>query len=176
MSSPVPSATSASFFSVAAQPGIGLDEFDDDCSLLSGMGGSHAPITLGNSGSPALLHQVDPHASDADYVEVYAAALDSTNRVVTLVFDNGSPLRVLAFPLVVIGANSIFIYCAYHLTGGWLRQTLATHLALPEKTWHFKTYELFGEEYKTMVAGALVIVIFWLVLLWMYVKRIFVKI
>lgn len=94
----------------------------------------------------------------------------------TILFDNGSPLRYLAFPLVVIGANSIFIYCAYHLTGGWLRQTLATHLALPEKTWNFKTYELFGEEYKTIVAGALVIIIFWLVLLWMYVKRIFVKI
>jgi heparan-alpha-glucosaminide N-acetyltransferase len=94
----------------------------------------------------------------------------------TILFDNGSPLRFLAFPLVVIGANSIFIYCVYHLTGGWLRQTLATHLALPEKTWHFKTYEVFGPEYQPIVAGGLVIVIFWLVLLWMYQKRIFVKI
>jgi len=94
----------------------------------------------------------------------------------TLLFDNGSPLRALAFPLVVIGANSIFIYCAYHLTNGWLRETLRIHLALPEKTWHFKTYEVFGEAYASAVQGALVILIFWLVLLWMYRKRIFVKI
>jgi heparan-alpha-glucosaminide N-acetyltransferase len=94
----------------------------------------------------------------------------------TVLFDNGSPLRVLAFPLVVIGANSIFIYCAYHLTSGWLRDTLKIHLALPEKTWHFKTYQVFGEPYETVVRGAIVILIYWLVLLWMYKKRIFVKI
>jgi predicted acyltransferase len=94
----------------------------------------------------------------------------------TLLFDNGSPLRYLVFPLVVIGANSIFIYCAYHLAGGWVRQSLATHLALPEKTWGFKTYELFGPAYESAVRGGLVIVVFWLVLLWMYRKRIFVKV
>jgi predicted acyltransferase len=94
----------------------------------------------------------------------------------TLLFDNASRLRALAFPLVVIGANSIFIYCAYHLTHGWLRDTLKTHLALPERTWEFKTYEVFGPEYETAVRGAIVILIYWLVLLWMYRKRVFVKI
>ena len=94
----------------------------------------------------------------------------------TVLFDNGSPLRVLAFPLVVIGANSIFIYCAYHLTNGWVRDTLTRHLALPERTWDFKTYEVFGAAYAPAVRGALVILIYWLVLLWMYRRRIFVKI
>jgi predicted acyltransferase len=94
----------------------------------------------------------------------------------TLLFDNGSPLRVLAFPLVVIGANSIFIYCLYHLTNGWLRDTLKTHLALAERHWDFKTYEVFGPAYAQPVRGAIVILIYWLVLLWMYRKRIFVKI
>jgi predicted acyltransferase len=94
----------------------------------------------------------------------------------SLLFDNGSPLRYLAFPLVVIGANSIFIYCAYHLTGGWLRKSLETHLNLPETYWGLRTYDLFGPEYAPIVRGALVILIFWLVLFWMYRKRIFVKI
>jgi predicted acyltransferase len=93
-----------------------------------------------------------------------------------LLFDHGSPLRYLAFPLVVIGANSIFIYCAYHLAGGWVRKTLDTHLALPEQYWSFKTYWLFGSMFESIVKGALVIVVFWLVLLWMYRKRIFVRI
>lgn len=96
--------------------------------------------------------------------------------VFTVLFDNGTFLRHLAFPLVVIGANSIFIYCIYHLTNGWLKDTLKIHLALPEKTWHFKTYEVFGPVYANAVRGAIVIAIYWLVLLWMYRKRIFVKI
>ena len=40
----------------------------------------------------------------------------------------------------------------------------------------FKTYEVFGPAYESAVRGAIVILIFWLVLLWMYRKRIFVKI
>lgn len=94
----------------------------------------------------------------------------------SLLFDNGSPLRHLAFPLVVIGANSIFIYCAYHMAGGWVRKTLDTHLALPEQYWGFHTYAMFGSPFESIVKGAIVILIFWLVLLWMYQKRIFVKI
>ena len=76
-----------------------------------------------------------------------------------MLFDNGTPLRRLAFPLVVIGANSIFIYCAYHLTNGWVRQHPGRHLVLPEKTWDFKTYEVFGPAYAPAVRGALVILI-----------------
>jgi predicted acyltransferase len=94
----------------------------------------------------------------------------------SLLFDHGSKLRFLAFPLVVIGANSIFIYCAYHLTGGWVRKTLDTHLALPEQYWGFKTYWMFGSMFESIVKGAIVILIFWLVLLWMYKKRIFIRI
>ncbi len=96
--------------------------------------------------------------------------------VFSLLFDNGSKLRFLAFPLVVIGANSIFIYCAYHMAGGWLRHTMDVHLALPEKYWHFHTYAMFGTPFQSIVKGAIVIVIFWLILLWMYRKRIFIRI
>jgi predicted acyltransferase len=94
----------------------------------------------------------------------------------SLLFDNGSPLRFLAFPLLVIGANSIFIYCAYHMAGGWVRKSLDTQLALPEQYWSFHTYAVFGSPFESIVKGAIVILIFWLVLLWMYQKRIFVKI
>jgi heparan-alpha-glucosaminide N-acetyltransferase len=94
----------------------------------------------------------------------------------SLLFDGNSPLRLLAFPLVVIGANSIFIYCAYELVTPWIEKMLTKHLVLPERYWEFHTFELFGPEYVPIVRGALVIVVFWLVLLWMYVKRIFIKI
>jgi hypothetical protein len=60
--------------------------------------------------------------------------------------------------------------------GGWVRKTLDTHLALPEQYWGFKTYWIFGSMFESIVKGAIVIVIFWLVLLWMYKKRIFIRI
>jgi len=94
----------------------------------------------------------------------------------SVLFDGRSPLRPLAFPLVVIGANSIFIYCAYETVTPWIEKMLTTHLALAERHWGFHTFELFGPEYAPIVRGALVIVVFWLVLLWMYLKRIFIKI
>lgn len=94
----------------------------------------------------------------------------------SLLFDGNSPLRPLAFPLVVIGANSIFIYCAYETVTPWIEKMVTTHLALPERHWDFKTYDVFGDVYAPIVRGALVILVFWLVLLWMYRKRIFIKI
>ena len=68
------------------------------------------------------------------------------------------------------------IYCINGLMGGWIRDTLKIHLALPEHFWGFHTYTLFGPEFESIVRGALVILVFWLILLWMYCKRIFVKI
>lgn len=94
----------------------------------------------------------------------------------TVLFDGNSPLRYAAYPLVILGANSIFLYCLNALTAGWVKQTLTIHLKWPERKFGFSTYNLFGSEYASIVSGALVILIFWLILFWMYRKRIFVKI
>lgn len=94
----------------------------------------------------------------------------------SLLFDGGSPIKPLAMPLVVLGANSIFLYCVNALVGGWLRGSLVTHLAIPEQEYGFKTYEVFGPEYASAVQGGLVILIYWAVCAWMYWKRIFIKI
>src|SRR5262249_43239224 len=94
----------------------------------------------------------------------------------SLLFHNRRPFLPVAFPPVLLRAHLIFIFCAYHLAGGWSRETLERHLALPQQYWGFETYKLFGPEYVPIVRGALVILVFWLVLLWMYLKRIFIKI
>ena len=93
-----------------------------------------------------------------------------------LVFDGGSPLRVLAFPLVVIGANSIFIYCLYETATPWLEQQIKANAALLFRIewWREKAAE--WSVYEPIVRGAVVILIYWLVLVWMYAKRVFVKI
>ena len=93
-----------------------------------------------------------------------------------LLFDGGSPLRALAFPLVVIGANSIFIYCLYETATPWLEQQIKTNGALLQRIdwWRERTAQYAA--YESIARGAIVILVYWLVLLWMYRKRVFVKI
>ena len=93
----------------------------------------------------------------------------------SLLFDN-SPLRILAFPFVVIGANSIFIYCINALLAGWIVQTMNTHLELLKRAYKFDIYNAFGDQYESLVRGGLVLLVYWILLMWMYRRKIFVKI
>ncbi|HAV64011.1 MAG TPA: DUF5009 domain-containing protein [Verrucomicrobiales bacterium] len=74
-----------------------------------------------------------------------------------------------AFPLTVIGMNSIFAYCSEWLFVGFLRGALNTHLGAD-------FFNLFGEPYVRFFQGASVVLIIWLMLLWLYRKRVFIKI
>jgi heparan-alpha-glucosaminide N-acetyltransferase len=77
--------------------------------------------------------------------------------------------RIWAFPLVVIGANSIFIYCIHDLVNGFVMQSLKTHLGQ-------NIFKSFGADYERLVSGASVLFVYWLVLLWMYRRKIFLRI
>jgi heparan-alpha-glucosaminide N-acetyltransferase len=77
-------------------------------------------------------------------------------------------LRAWAFPLIVIGMNSIAAYCIAHLFEHFLVSMLNTHLGRG-------FFAGFGP-YEPFVRGALVLLIFWLILYWMYRRRIFLKI
>lgn len=76
--------------------------------------------------------------------------------------------RRWAFPLVVIGANSIAAYCLDHLTAGFLANSLRVHLG--------ENYALLlGPAYQPLVAGAAVLLLEWLILFWLYRRKIFLK-
>lgn len=77
--------------------------------------------------------------------------------------------RAWAFPLVVIGANSIAAYCIAHLPVGFIESSLRTHLG-------DGFFLLFGAPYKPLFFGACTLFVEWLILLWMYRRRIFLKI
>ena len=77
--------------------------------------------------------------------------------------------KAWAFPLVVIGANSIFAYCAEWLFIGFIRRSLNTHLGED-------FFRLFGEPYRGLFQGACVLLIIWLLLLWLYRKKVFIRI
>lgn len=81
-----------------------------------------------------------------------------------------SDRKVSAFALMVIGTNSI---AAYVIADGGMRglinDSLYIHLGQ-----NFD--QIFGSAYSTLVSGGLVLFFEWLILYWMYKKKIFIKI
>ncbi len=78
-------------------------------------------------------------------------------------------LRRWAFPLTVIGMNSIAAYCIAHLFNKFIPDTLKTHLGAD-------AFDFAGKVYTPMMQGAAVLLIYWLILLWMHRRKIFLRI
>ena len=76
--------------------------------------------------------------------------------------------RAWAFPLVVIGANSIAAYCIAELMRGFVMQSLNTHLGK-------QLFLKLGPEYQPLLFGGAVLLVYWLMLFWMYRQKIFVR-
>ncbi len=74
-----------------------------------------------------------------------------------------------AFPLVVIGMNSIAAYCIAHLFDSFIYKNLTTHLGQ-------NAFKIAGGIYEPLLHGAAVLFVFWLILYWMYRRKIFLRI
>lgn len=77
--------------------------------------------------------------------------------------------RRWTFPFIVVGMNSITMYCMEELSHGWFHRTLRTHFGK-------HVYDWLGEPYEPLVARALVLLAMWLVCYWLYRQRIFIRI
>ncbi len=77
--------------------------------------------------------------------------------------------RKWAFPLVVVGMNSIAAYLMAHLFVGFIDKALPRHLG-PSI---FKTA---GAAYEPFLLGLGVLIVEWLILYWMYRRKIFLRI
>ena len=74
-----------------------------------------------------------------------------------------------AFPLVVIGANSIAAYLIAHLFESFIAKSRVTHFGA-------KAFRCLGSAYEPLLHGGAVLLIMWLLLYWMYRRRLFLKI
>ena len=77
--------------------------------------------------------------------------------------------RRWAFPLVVIGMNSIAIYVLVHLIDGFLIESFKTHFGQ-------NVFNALGEGNATLLSGGYALLVFWLILYWMYRKKLFIRI
>jgi heparan-alpha-glucosaminide N-acetyltransferase len=77
--------------------------------------------------------------------------------------------RGWAFPLVVIGMNSIAAYLIAHLFQDFIGKSLITHLGQGP-------FRVFGAGYDPLLRGAATLAVMWLLLLWMHRRKIFLRI
>ena len=77
--------------------------------------------------------------------------------------------RRWTFPLLVVGANSIAVYVMSWTMEGFVRDALVRHLGRTP-------FAILGAPFEPVLRGAAVLFVFWLVLLWMYRRRVFVRI
>ncbi len=74
-----------------------------------------------------------------------------------------------SFPLRVIGANSIAAYCLSHLIDGFITDSFRTHLGRD-------AFKIVGDAYAPFLQGVAVLLVLWLILFWMYRKKLYVRI
>jgi heparan-alpha-glucosaminide N-acetyltransferase len=77
--------------------------------------------------------------------------------------------RRWSFPLVVVGMNSIAIYCMYMLLRPWTAKTLQTHLSED-------VFKVLGAANAPFVQATMVGLVLWLACWWMYRRKIFLRI
>jgi predicted acyltransferase len=77
--------------------------------------------------------------------------------------------RKWAFPLMVIGMNSIAAYLIAHLFEDFIVSSFRIHLG-PD------AFRIFGAGLEPLVEGMAVLLMFWLILFWMYRRKLFLRI
>src|SRR5579883_359175 len=77
--------------------------------------------------------------------------------------------RRWAFPLVVVGMNSIAAYVIAHLWENFIVSSLHIHLG-------YKLFQILGAGLEPLLLGITVMLIYWYILYWMYQRKIFLKI
>ncbi len=77
--------------------------------------------------------------------------------------------RKWAFPLVVIGANSIAAYLMAHLWERFILDSFRIHLGAG-------AFAFLGAPYEPLLRGIAVLAVYWIILYWMYRRRLFLKV
>ena len=77
--------------------------------------------------------------------------------------------RKWAFPLVVVGMNSIAAYLIVHLFESFILSSLRIHFGA-------RPFQIFGTGPEPLLRGLTVLLIYWLMLLWMFRRKIFLRV
>ena len=76
--------------------------------------------------------------------------------------------RRWSFPFLVVGVNSLAFYVMRHTLDIWFPETLQKHFGT-------RVFDVFGQELRPVTLGFCTFVAFWLVALWMYRRKIYIR-
>lgn len=74
-----------------------------------------------------------------------------------------------ALPLVVVGLNPITMYCLFQTMSGYIKDNVKRHFGE-------HIYDVFGTDYTRSMERAVVLAILWLIVFWMYRRKIVLRI
>lgn len=77
--------------------------------------------------------------------------------------------RRWAMPAVIVGRNSIAMYCMIYIVASWILTNLHTHLGTDP-------FMIFGQEFQPLMENLTVGICLWLICWWMHTRRIFLRI
>ena len=77
--------------------------------------------------------------------------------------------RLWAFPLVVVGMNSIAMYMMFQLLRPWTAKTLQIHLGE-------QVFEICGDVWAPAIQATMVGFCLWLICLWLYRQKFFIRV
>jgi predicted acyltransferase len=100
---------------------------------------------------------------------IFSAGVVALALAVFFAIIDGRGWKRWTFPLVVAGMNPIALYCLWQLTGGFIKENARRHLGR-------HVFDSLGPAYTTMLERGTVLVVLWLILLWLYRRRVFLRI
>ncbi len=74
-----------------------------------------------------------------------------------------------SFPLLVVGMNSIAAYLIAHLCEEFVQSSLVINLSM-------RPFSILGAALQPLLLGAAMLFVYWLMLLWMYRRKVFLRI
>ena len=99
---------------------------------------------------------------------LYSTGFVAIMLAVMVALVDGLAFKRLAFPLIIVGLNPITLYCLFQLSTSFIRNQLQIHLGQD-------IFAIFGDLWIPMMKRAGVLLTLWLIILWMYRRKVFLR-
>ncbi|WP_146531053.1 DUF5009 domain-containing protein [Novipirellula artificiosorum] len=99
---------------------------------------------------------------------LYSTGFVAMMLAVFVALVDGLGFKRLAFPLIIVGLNPITLYCLFQLSTSFIRTQLQIHLGQD-------IFTIFGDLWIPMMKRASVLLVLWLIILWMYRRKVFLR-
>jgi predicted acyltransferase len=132
--------------------------------ILAGFAGIILGLTLGLSGLCPIVKRIwTPSWA------LFSSGMVALILAAFVALVDGRSEKRWTVPLVVVGLNPITLYCLWQLSGSSIRQQIQTHFGQ-------SIFASFGETWVPALERGTTLLVLWLIVFWMYRRKIFLRI